>query len=170
MIKVTFKSGEVVKITDFLISMFLMECTTPLETMAIVHAAKKNNTLALIIGVAHKKGIISCFDEMKVRKPLTKEEKEEFFLKVETTSKSVKIDRPFLRRILGNFATPFETLAFIRATQEDSFMNKFMFLGEYLGRIPNFQETEDVQVNKNEEKRLNQLICRFGLAGLLEED
>lgn len=169
-IKVTFKSGEVVKVTDFLICMFLMECTTPLETMAIIHAAKVNNSLALILGVALKKGLIPCFDEMKIKEPRTKDEKEKFILKVESTSKSVEINEEFMMRILSLCATPFETLAFIKASQENSLVNKIMFVGEAMGRLPNFQETEDVQEIKNDKKRFNQLIRRFGIGGLLEEE
>ena len=165
-IKVKFKSGEVVKVTDSLVNLFLMGCTKPLETMAVFHAATVNVSLLYIIMSASEKGIIPYLEDLEVKRPETMEEKERYLLKVQSKSGVVEINGELVKRILKQVASPFEILAFIKASQEDEFISNTLHFAEKMVKFPSYQETAEIE-DKSSKKQLKKLLTRFRMYGLL---
>lgn len=122
-IKVNFRSGEIVEVTDELLASFLDGKTTPTESIAVLHAAKSDDKMGFVLRMAQKRGLIPDL------------------LGEVTIKKVVVIDERLLGLFLSGDTTPDETYAILKAAKTNPIVALFLDVAEadgFLGkkRIP----------------------------------
>ena len=118
-IKVNFKSGECVEVTDELLALFLDEKTTPTESIAVLYAAKSDKKIGFVLHMAQKRGLIPDL------------------LGEVTIKKVVVVNDRLLGLFLSGDTTPDETYAILKAAKTNPDIALFLDVAEadgFLGK------------------------------------
>ena len=133
-IKVNFKSGEIVEVTDELLASFLDGKTTPTESIAVLHAAKSDDKMGSVLRMAQKRGVIPDL------------------LGEVTIKKVVVVNDRLLGLFLSGDTTPDETYAILKAEKSNPDVALFLDVAEAAGFLGKKRTSNGKIRHKNRKK------------------